>query len=331
MSETRSSPQASTGRQPAEVSISNTRQIDFTSTVNGRDYRIQVALPRVPPPEKGYPVLYVLDGFGYFASATEAVRGNANAPHVAVVGIGYPFSVAWADGVLDRHFRGHERPMGMPAIGAAAELARFYDLTLPADDEALAAQSFPAAPKQFSSDVGGLDDFLKVIEAEIKPRVRELAPVDISNQVLFGHSLGGLASLHALFVEPDAFCTFIVASPSIWWNERSVLASEPSFTASVNSGQARPRALFTVGALEDEPPAHLDPPLVVTAETAKFFARTQMVQNGRELVDRLKALKGEPPFEVADYLVFAGQGHGVSAWSALAAAIVFAFQTPMRP
>ena len=37
------------GGLPAEVALLNTRQIDFTSAVNGHAYRIQVSLPRVPP------------------------------------------------------------------------------------------------------------------------------------------------------------------------------------------------------------------------------------------------------------------------------------------
>jgi len=60
-----------------------------------------------------------------------------------------------------------------------------------------------------------MDDFLKVIETDMKPRVFALAPVDRGNQTLFGHSFGGLTVLEALFREPGAFRTFVAASPSI--------------------------------------------------------------------------------------------------------------------
>jgi alpha-beta hydrolase superfamily lysophospholipase len=54
-------------------------------------------------------------------------------------------------------------------------------------------------------NVGGVDDFLQVIEKEIKPRVAALVPVNAGNQALFGHSIGGLAVLRALFTEPMRF------------------------------------------------------------------------------------------------------------------------------
>jgi predicted alpha/beta superfamily hydrolase len=303
--------------------------VDFTSKVNGLDYRIQVALPYGPAPAKGYRALYVLDGYGYFATATEAVRGNGNAPDVVVVGIGYPTtSPGWASGVLDRHLRGSGRPTGgLLAIFTAVGMERTFDLTPPADEAGLAAQAFPGAPKALPADVGGVDDLLKIIETEIKPRVAAMARIDTGNQVLFGHSLGGLAALHALFVEPEAFRTFIIASPSIWWVDRGVLKDEPAFAARVRSGAVHPRVLVTVGALESGPPdaAHLPPGMSLAAVT-EMSARARMVENGRELAARLKALHGQPPYEVADFAVFAGQNHGISAWSAMAAGIVFAFQ-----
>ena len=326
MSEAPPSARSPTPRRtlPAEVSISNSRQIDFLSEVNGRDYRIQVALPRVPPPDAGYAALYVLDGFGYFGSATEVARGNA--PATVVVGVSYPFSAAWAERVLDRHFHGEDRPAGtLQAIGAAAGLARVFDLTLPADDAALAAQSSAALPTPLAADVGGLDDFLKVIETEVKPRVQALTRIDAANQALFGYSLGGLAALHALFTAPDAFHSFIVGSPSIWWNGRAVLAGEDAFAARVATGQAAPRVLITMGALESDPPGPATQSAVPLEELTDMIARCRMVENGNELAARLQALPGRPPFEVADYLVFPGQGHGISAWSTLAAGIPFAF------
>lgn len=327
MSENQSSAQPQAQSAPAEVCVANSRQIDFTSSVNGREYRIQVALPSAPAPEQGHPVLYVLDGFAYFASAADCVRFNANAPHVAVVGIGYPSSPSWVDGVLDRHFRGEARPTGPAATVYARRLARSYDLTLPASDAALAAARYPGAAEQVASDVGGVADFLKTIETDIRPRISAMLPVDPSNQVLFGHSFGGLAALHALFTAPQSFGAFIIASPSIWWNERAVLAGEPAFRAAVASGAASPRVLVTMGALEGRSPSHIPTPAGVPAkDVADRIAQARMVENARDLTARLQTLAGRPPFHIADYLVFPDQGHGISAWSALAAGVAFAFQ-----
>jgi len=54
---------------PAEVSIPNTRQVKFTSAINGEPYALFVSIPFIPPPPGGYPVYYVLDGEAYFAVA----------------------------------------------------------------------------------------------------------------------------------------------------------------------------------------------------------------------------------------------------------------------
>jgi predicted alpha/beta superfamily hydrolase len=175
--------------------------------------------------------------------------------------------------------------------------------------------------------VGGLAEFLQTIETEIRPQVSALMPVDPSNQVLFGHSLGGLAALHTLFMAPQAFSTFIVASPSIWWNGRAVLSGEAAFRAAVESGEATPRVLVTMGALEGQSPSHIPtPPGAPAKDVAERIARARMVENAQELTARLRTLSGKAAFEVAEYLVFPNQGHGVSAWSALAAGVAFGFQ-----
>lgn len=311
---------------PAEVSIPNTRHLEFVSKLNGHRYAIDVALPSDPPPERGYRVLYVLDGNDYFASATEAVRVNGNAPGVIVVGVGYPKDEAFTEGVLDRHRPLPPQAEAEPGFEAAKGIERQYDLSLPASEAVLAGQVLPGFPVMKPADVGGVDDFLKIIETEVKPRVAALAPVDKDEQVLFGHSLGGLAVIEALFTEPQAFRTFVAASPSIWWADNAVLAKEPAFRAKVAAGAAHPRVLITVGAEESRLPKL--PPSMAAAlpQLEKLVAKARMVGNACDLTARLKALPGTPPYEVADCAVFQAQGHNISPWPALGRAVSFAFQ-----
>lgn len=311
--------------QPAEVTITNTRAIDFVSSVNGHRYRINVALPLQPPPPAGYRAIYIFDGNGYFGSMTEAVRLNGNATDVIVVGIGYPDS---ADFIADsERRRGPPDPAqaAMPPLQRALSRERLYDLTLPASDAELTAQSPSGPPPYISANVGGIDELLKTIEVDVKPRVAALTRIDTANQALFGHSLGGLAVLRALFTEPQAYRSFIIASPSIWWNNRSVLAGEATFLTSVKAGKATPRVLVTMGSAESTPPKAPIPGMDAAA-VAAIVARSNMVANARDLTARLKAAKGAPGYEVADYAVFADQGHGISVWPAIGRAVEFAFQ-----
>jgi len=302
---------------PGEVSIPNSRRVDFISRVNGHRYSISIAMPFERPTAKGYGVLYVLDGYMYFASAADAVRAPDKAPGVVVVGIGYPDDAAYVQTVMS-----HRGPVaalfdGLPSFRIYPYLERMYDLSLPTSEAALADMQRQGFPKYKHDDFGGLDDFLKTIETEIKPRVAALAPIDSGNQAIFGHSFGGFAVLHALFVEPNAFRTFIIASPAIFWDNKIVLADEEKFAAAVKIGQASPRVLVAIGGEESTPP---DLP-----------ASWAMVENGRDLVTWLKTLHGSPSYVVEDYAVFDKIGHVYTPWPALARGISFAFSgRPIR-
>ena len=306
------------------VSIANSRQVDFTSKVNGRRYSISVGLPLQAAPEGGYSVLYVLDGYAYFASATEAVRVNGNAPTTIVVGVGYPGDASFIDETIARRPPLPGFLATMPPVWAAITLGRLCDLSLPASEEFLAASRMLGLT---TDHVGGLDDFLATIETEVKPRVAAMAPIDRSNQAIFGHSLGGLAVLHALFAGPDRFRTFIAASPSISWGDLAVLEGEAKFAAAVKAGSARPRVLLTTGADEDVAAIRA---LERDPQMHEFLRRrpSRMVEDARELTVRLQALPGQSPYEVEDLAVFARQGHGISPWPALGRAISFAFPPP---
>ena len=309
---------------PAEVSIANSRRMTFVSGVNGHRYSIDIALPDVPQPPMGYPVIYVLDGDFYFGSMAEAARVIGNAPQAIVVGIGYPHDPVWTAAVLAKH-----RPLPaifatVPPFDAALELERMYDMSLPLNETQLKDIAARGVPLK-ATDVGGMDDFLKIIETEVKPRVYALALVDRGNQVLFGHSLGGLAVLKALFSEPKAFRTFVAASPSIWWGDKEVLRKEANFANRVSAGEVVSRVLITVGGEEDAVPTLASQTAAQRAQIEAQVKKLRMIENACELVRRLKALRGARGYAVADCAIFPYQNHDISAWPAIGRAVSFAF------
>jgi len=311
--------------QPAEVTIKNSRLIDFVSSVNGHRYAISIGIPFKPPPKEGYSVLYVLDGDAYFASAVEAVRANGNAPDVVVVGISYPDDARFTEGVLARHPYLPPWLTDSPPRMAAISLELEYDLTPPAPENVLAEQRFSAdEPLPMVSDFGGVDDFLLTIEKDVKPRVAALVPINRADQVLFGHSLGGLAVVRALFREPNAFRTFIAASPSIWWGGRIVLKDEAAFDLAVKSRAAAPRVLITVGGEEETVPAKAPGGADVERLRARILM-ARMVGNARDLAMRLSALHGSENYTISPVAVFPEQAHGISPWPAIGRAVSFAF------
>jgi hypothetical protein len=285
----------------ASAVLPMSRQFDFKSAINGRMYRVQVAIPFVPPPQKGYAALYVLDGDGYFGTYSFAARMRAmygELQPAVVVGIGYPEAEGNMKVALER---------------------RQYDLTPTGIDAKEAAQTgLSADPSAF----GGADAFLQVIEREVKPRVAALLPVDSSRDILFGHSLGGLFVLHALFTHPDSFKTYLALSPSIWFNHRAVLGDEAAFAAAVKSGRISPRVFVAVGGGEQTPPAVL-PPGITREQVVTSMAVTAMIRNAMDLGDRLKALPGAADY-TAHARVFTGETHISVGWAAVGPLLDFA-------
>ena len=316
---------------PAEVSVPSSRRVKFTSAVNGESYTLFVRVPATPPPPGGYPVLYVLDGdflFGTAADAGLAIGDPSRTPIVVAIGHGLFDDMD----VVTRYSKrppGVSGPVGIGDIGSANSALRFHDYTLPvaADHRA------PAWTGLTPQDAGGVDDFLKVIETEVKPRVAALAPVNAGNQALFGHSIGGLAVLRALFTEPGAFRTFIAASPSIWWDADAVLKGETAFAGAVQSGRASPRVLICVGAEEPDSPnppqAFIDSlPAKMKTELGDYLKMADhwsgMVSGARALSDRLGKLQSGPAYKV-QFVAFDGETHGTVPFAALSRGEQFAF------
>jgi len=313
------------GIRPSEVLVPLSRRIDFTSNVNGISYTLFVALPLAPPPKAGYPVVYVLDGEDNFGSATDAARGDVD---VVVVGILYPIDDA---DFIAKTLNTPKRASGdvsLPEIEQAISIRRTFDLTPPPSEASIGAEKAiikaEKIPRSRDIKTGGVDAFLKVIETEIKPKIHALVKVDAGDEALYGHSLGGLAVLRALFTEPTAFRTFIAASPSIWWDDKVVLKGEADFTKKVLVGAVAPRVLITVGGLEQHTPAVLLPGMGLKQEEVDARVKKhRMVDNAVELGQRLSALKGAPGYEV-NTVVFADETHDSVEQAAVSRAVYFA-------
>lgn len=305
------------------VAVPFARQIDFTSSVNGRRYRLSVALP-VPSatvPKEGYPVLYVLDGYSMFGTAVDAARAAVKTG-VIVVGIGYPLDdpafVAQATGFP----KATDAATQWRNANAAVDVLRNHDLTLPASADFIARRPGFGIT---SGNVGGVDDFLTTIDRDVKPRIGALAKVDPANQVLFGHSFGGLAVVRALLTRPRAFRTFVAASPSLYWNDRAVLADEAAFAAQVRKGEAAPRVLITVGGDESAvPPLSPGETAAARSRIIDGLALRRTLENAREFAARLRALNGAPGYEARGD-VFADEGHVSSQQAAISRGVRFAF------
>lgn len=177
----------------------------------GEPWRIHVGWPQGEAPDEGWPVLYLLDGNAAFPlawHALQALQGNApqaRIPQAVLVGIGYPADVRF-------------------------DVARrYFDLTPPTAREYLRG----------ATETGGQDVFLDFIDDDLRPAIARHVAVNPRRQALFGHSLGGLLVLHALYTRPQLFQHWIAADPSTWWNGYSILHEEAAFLAGVRAAGGR--------------------------------------------------------------------------------------------
>lgn len=288
----------------APVVIPNAQQYDLAARGSGAAYRIFVSRPLLPPPPSGYPVIYVLDANAVFGTMTEAVRLQSARPLTTgvspaiVVGIGYPT----------------ELPID--------PVRRTLDYTPPVPAETLS----PPPDGSVWSPVGGAAAFLDIIEDEIKPAIARDYPVDAKRQVLFGHSFGGLFTLYALFDRPGCFQAYVAGSPSIWFGNRAIIDMEQSFVERLRQGNRDVRLMIGVGGLE-QTMSERERATPELAYRADWLAQNRMVDNAREMAERLGALACDGL--TVQFRAFEGENH-VSVIPALASrALRFALAPPL--
>jgi predicted alpha/beta superfamily hydrolase len=183
----------------------------------GLEYRIFLSVPKGPAPADGYPVIYILDGNAWFGAAAEIAR--LKEPQYGpslVVGIGYP---------------------GDTPINTAR---RVWDFTLGAPKT--------QPPFDVGTRFGGAPAFRTFLRTRLREDLAKRFPLAPGRTTLFGHSLGGLFVLETLLAAPDAFDTFVAASPAINWNRDEILRRTNTFRP--GRGSARPRILLEMGGLE---------------------------------------------------------------------------------
>jgi len=166
--------------------------LTFNSEILEEERMVNVYLPHNFSEEKEYPVIYLLDG-------------SADEDFIHIAGLVQFGSFSWINMIPET------------IVVGIANVSRNRDFTYPSTDKAY-VKKYP--------ETGHSEQFIEFIEKELQPLVEKQYPVT-SEKTLIGQSLGGLLATEILFKKPDLFKNYIIVSPSLWYDYKSLLKQAP--------------------------------------------------------------------------------------------------------
>ena len=89
--------------------------------------------------------------------------------------------------------------------------------------------TFPTTVTEDKKDfptTGSSARFMSFIAKELQPYINKQYRTNAS-KTLIGQSLGGLLATEILLKKPDLFNTYVIISPSLWWDNGSLLSAAP--------------------------------------------------------------------------------------------------------
>ena len=213
-------------------SLSNTVVHQLPARSNGRHYEVWVDLPagyldqqtgKNANTQPRYPVLFVTDA-NYAFPLIRSIRnrlgaGGQNIADFVLVGLSY----AREDSPTD------SRSLDYTPTNVLA--------TKPANSQSYGAKAY-----------GGAALYADYLRQQVIPFVLQHYRVDPKQKIFVGHSYGGLLGAQMLLTQPDTFDSYILSSPSLWFDQGYVLKQAQQQSA----GQARLSATVQLYAGEYE-------------------------------------------------------------------------------
>ena len=198
------------------VNVLRSSASELTNPATTEPYQLYVSLPASYDSTARYPVLIVLDGdndFPLAVSLAEAVRGECELKFPPIiVGIG--------DGA------------GIDQPGNRRQ--RDYTPTV--------------STVSWARGDGGAAAFLTFVERSVLPWISANYATN-GQRALFGYSYGGLLAAHALLTTPAIAQTWLLGSPSLFYDNKLVIRAA-NVPASQSSGSPS-RVFLSAGGLED--------------------------------------------------------------------------------
>ena len=168
--------------------------LSFQSSILEEERHLNVYLPAGYEANDtlSYPVIYLLDG-------------SADEDFIHIVGLLQFANFPWVE-------------LFPPSIVVGiANVDRKRDFTYPTNN---------AKDKEDFPTTGGSAAFIKCLQEEIQVLINQTYRTN-GQGTLIGQSLGGLLATEILFKKPSLFTHYMIISPSLWWDDQSLLSYTP--------------------------------------------------------------------------------------------------------
>ena len=170
---------------------------EIKSSILGENRIFNIYLPDDYNDKETYPVIYLLDG-------------SANEDFLHIVGLVQFFNMAFK--------------MPKTIVVGIANVDRKRDFTFPTNLKDL---------KKVYPTTGSSAKFIDFIEQELQPFIQTNYKTN-NTKFIIGQSLGGLLATEILLKKPQLFTNYIITSPSLWWDNESLLKEAPALLANQN-------------------------------------------------------------------------------------------------
>lgn len=128
-----------------------------------------------------------------------------------------------------------------------------------------------------ASHYGEAASYRDYIERQVFPLVAKHYRADMGRKVFAGHSLGGLFGSYVLLTKPEMFQSYILGSPSLWFDKREILKYEAAYAK--HHTDLKAKVMMYIGMYE------------TTGPGPRYFKDADMVGDMQTFERRLTARK----------------------------------------
>jgi predicted alpha/beta superfamily hydrolase len=193
-----------------EPAVDKTFQLGVIKQLNSKELNeirtLNIYLPEGYHPDSAYPVIYLLDG-------------SADEDFIHIAGLVQFATFSWVN-ILPKSI-----------VVGIANVDRRRDFTF---------STTISKDKQDFPTTGSSAKFISFIEKELQPFIEKKYKTT-GSRMLIGQSLGGLLATEILFKQPTLFNSYVIVSPSLWWDNESLLKMKPVL---LNEGYAQQTRVY---------------------------------------------------------------------------------------